>query len=322
MGRSLEIYGECCAKVPMPSIPILMIQEILTPFFIFQIFSIVLWFCDEYEIYAGAILFTTIVSLAISLVETRANLLNLQKLSHYECEVEVKRDRAIRISSLGLVPGDVFKVPEGCSMPCDAILLNGGAVVNESMLTGESVPVIKSCILPEDDQSYDPENDKNHTLFSGTEVIQTKNYNQAGVYALVVRTGYLTTKGGLVRSILYPKKSKFKFHNDSMKFLLVLFAFAIAGIIITIPRNIQEGIGSTDIVLRSLDVFTITVPPALPAAMTVGTIFALSRLKKAQIFCISPNRVNVAGRVESFVFDKTGTLTEDGLRTKGFRLAI
>lgn len=125
----------------------------------------------------------------------------------------------------------------------------------------------------------------------------------------------------MVRSILYPKKSRFRFHADSAKFLMVLFSFAILGIIISIPRNIEQGIDTSDIVLRSLDVFTITIPPALPAAMTVGTIFALARLKKAMIYCISPNRVNVAGKVETFVFDKTGTLTEDGLKTKGFRLA-
>lgn len=64
---------------------------------------------------------------------------------------------------------------------------------------------------------------------------------------------------------------------------------------------------------RSLDLITITVPPALPAAMTVGTILALTRLKKSKIFCISPPRVNIAGRVNLMVFDKTGTLTEDGL---------
>lgn len=58
---------------------------------------------------------------------------------------------------------------------------------------------------------------------------------------------------------------------------------------------------------------TIAVPPALPAAMTAGTVFAISRLKKKKIYCISPPRVNVSGRVNLMVFDKTGTLTEDGL---------
>ena len=47
--------------------------------------------------------------------------------------------------------------------------------------------------------------------------------------------------------------------------------------------------------------------------MTVGIIFAINRLKKKKIYCISPPRVNIAGRVNIMVFDKTGTLTEDGL---------
>ena len=61
------------------------------------------------------------------------------------------------------------------------------------------------------------------------------------------------------------------------------------------------------------------MPPALPAAMTAGTAFALARLRKKKIFCISPPRVNVSGRVNLMVFDKTGTLTEDGLQVFGYR---
>ena len=64
---------------------------------------------------------------------------------------------------------------------------------------------------------------------------------------------------------------------------------------------------------------TIAVPPALPSAMAVGTLFAMGRLKAKKIFCISPPRVNVSGRVNFMVFDKTGTLTEDGLQVYGFR---
>jgi P-type E1-E2 ATPase len=53
--------------------------------------------------------------------------------------------------------------------------------------------------------------------------------------------------------------------------------------------------------------------------MTAGTAFAISRLRKNKIYCISPPRVNVSGRVNMMVFDKTGTLTEDGLQVYGFR---
>ncbi len=61
------------------------------------------------------------------------------------------------------------------------------------------------------------------------------------------------------------------------------------------------------------------MPPALPATLSIGTSFALSRLRKSGIFCISPNRVNVSGKVNVCCFDKTGTLTEDGLDILGVR---
>lgn len=72
--------------------------------------------------------------------------------------------------------------------------------------------------------------------------------------------------------------------------------------------------------MRALDLITIVVPPALPATLTIGTNFALSRLKKKQIFCISPQRVNVGGKLDVVCFDKTGTLTEDGLDVLGVRV--
>jgi cation-transporting ATPase 13A3/4/5 len=51
---------------------------------------------------------------------------------------------------------------------------------------------------------------------------------------------------------------------------------------------LRQQYNTRDIVLKSLDLITITVPPALPAAMTVGAIFAMERLKKKMVFCISP----------------------------------
>lgn len=71
--------------------------------------------------------------------------------------------------------------------------------------------------------------------------------------------------------------------------------------------------------LRALDLITIVVPPALPATLTIGTTFAIERLRKSQIFCISPNRVNIGGKINVICFDKTGTLTEDGLDVLGVR---
>ena len=65
---------------------------------------------------------------------------------------------------------------------------------------------------------------------------------------------------------------------------------------------LQEPAGKT--ILRVLDIVTVVVPPALPAAMTVGTVYAQNRLKKSKIFCISPPRINFCGRINVFCFDK------------------
>ncbi|XP_014662698.1 PREDICTED: LOW QUALITY PROTEIN: probable cation-transporting ATPase 13A3, partial [Priapulus caudatus] len=71
------------------------------------------------------------------------------------------------------------------------------------------------------------------------------------------------------------------------------------------------------IAIRALDLITITVPPVLPAAMTIGIIYAQRRLKLANIYCISPRTINLCGSINVVCFDKTGTLTEDGIDMHG-----
>lgn len=67
---------------------------------------------------------------------------------------------------------------------------------------------------------------------------------------------------------------------------------------------------------------TIVVPPALPATMSIGTSFAIARLRELGIFCISPSRVNIGGKINIVCFDKTGTLTEEGLDVLGVRSVV
>lgn len=73
-----------------------------------------------------------------------------------------------------------------------------------------------------------------------------------------------------------------------------------------------------EILMKFVDLFSIIIPPFLPAAMTVGMLVAVNRLKSKSIFCISPQRIDVAGWVSVMVFDKTGTLTEEGLEVSGY----
>ena len=89
----------------------------------------------------------------------------------------------------------------------------------------------------------------------------------------------MTTKGNLVRDILYPREIKFKFYKDAMTFVGVMAMVAIVGFACTLPFMLGD-VSPLEMVDRSLDLVTVTVPPALPAAMTCGIVFAIGRLKK------------------------------------------
>jgi magnesium-transporting ATPase (P-type) len=153
-------FGPCNIDVPVKSVPSLLMQEILNPFYLFQIFSMVLWFWDGYRLYAGCIMIISVSSATTSLVDTIRNLKNIRSMAHYTCKVEVMRtgdeNKLEQIDSDHLVPGDIIKIPENCSMPCDLALLSGTCIVNESMLTGESIPVIKTP-LPRTKDIYNAE---------------------------------------------------------------------------------------------------------------------------------------------------------------------
>ena len=125
--------------------------------------------------------------------------------------------------------------------------------------------------------------------------------------------GFNTSKGDLIRSILFPKPMGFKFYEDSLRFIFFMFLIALVGTTYGVIYLHISGVDIRDQIIRGLDIVTIVVPPALPAAMTVGTVYAQSRLKKKSIYCISPPRINIGGKLKLICFDKTGTLTEDGL---------
>ena len=180
--------------------------------------------------------------------------------------------------------------------------------------SGESVPVTKTP-LPNTTQNerYDTKEHAKHTLFCGTKVIQTRYYNNAKVKAVIIRTAYQTAKGELVRSIMFPKPVDFKLNRHIHRFIGCLAALAFIGFIYTVVLKTMRGVPWHKIVLKALDLITIVIPPALPAAMTIGVVFAQSRLMRSNIFCISPRSINISGCINCVCFDKTGTLTEDDL---------
>ncbi|XP_042852287.1 polyamine-transporting ATPase 13A2 isoform X5 [Panthera tigris] len=313
------IYGPNVISVPVKSYPQLLVDEALNPYYGFQAFSIGLWLADRYYSYALCILLISTASICLSLYKTRKQSQTLRDMVQLSTRVCVCRPGGEEewVDSSELVPGDCLVLPqEGGLVPCDAALVAGECMVNESSLTGESVPVLKTA-LPEGPVPYCPETHRRHTLFCGTLVLQARAFVGPHVLAVVTRTGFCTAKGGLVSSILHPRPISFKFYKHSMKFVAALSVLALLGTIYSIFVLHRNRVPLNEIVIRALDLVTVVVPPALPAAMTVCTLYAQSRLRSQGIFCIHPLRINLGGKLQLVCFDKTGTLTEDGLDVMG-----
>ncbi|KAH0624207.1 hypothetical protein JD844_007751 [Phrynosoma platyrhinos] len=223
--------------------------------------------------------------------------------------VWTKHEGGHKSESCHLVPGDILLLEgQKLSLPCDAILIDGSCVVNEGMLTGESVPVTKTP-LPHTDNTmpwkkYSVEDYRRHILFCGTEIIQTRRTGNGPARAVVLQTGFNTAKGDLVRSILYPKPFNFKLYKEAFKFIVCLALVGIVGLIYAACVYVSHKKSVSDTVVMALLLMTGTVPPAIPAALTTGIVYAQKRLKKKKIFCVSPQRINICGQINLVCFDK------------------
>uniref|UniRef100_A0A0N4Z3V8 Cation-transporting ATPase n=1 Tax=Parastrongyloides trichosuri TaxID=131310 RepID=A0A0N4Z3V8_PARTI len=321
-----KMYGWNNINVKVNPLYILCLKEFLSPFYFFQIFSVAIWFSDQYVIYATIIVFISIVSIITEGWSTKKEEQKLSDMVHVTTTIDVVRNNGsiITIPSTELVPGDIFIVPKNdYVMQCDAVLMSGSCIINEAMLTGESVPETK-VPLPEDDDNasptkYDKNEHSKHTLFCGTTIIQTRFKANRPAKAIVLRTGFTTLKGELVRSIMYPKPVDYSFTKDLLKFVAFLFCVAMLGFTYTIILMALRKAPFGKILVRALDIITVVVPPALPAAMTIGMISATRRLKQSKIHCIAQEVINTCGILNVCAFDKTGTLTEDGLAFSGVR---
>ncbi|KAJ6499197.1 hypothetical protein C8R45DRAFT_981502 [Mycena sanguinolenta] len=328
--QRLTLFGRNEIDIEGKSTVSLLVDEVIHPFYVFQIASVILWSLDNYYYYAFCIALISVISITTTLVETQKTIARMREMSRFSCDVDVLVDGTwVTRDSTQLVPGDVVNISSSqmSLVPADMFLLSGDAIVNESMLTGESVPVSKIPVKDEDLVRWRDAKDEasKSFLYAGTRVVRIRGtFTVDGgpghpALALVVRTGFNTTKGALIRSMLYPKPIGFKFYRDSVRFIGVLAGIAGLGFCFSAVQFVRLGVKWHTIIIRALDLITVVVPPALPATLSIGTSFAIGRLRKSGIFCISPSRVNVGGKVNVCCFDKTGTLTEDGLDILGVR---
>ena len=325
------LYGECELNFYIKSFFETVFDNMCDFFFFFQVYAVLLWCFTDFLIYGCIISILVLYSLIESSYTKRKNLLNIRNMCKYLISVNIYQNNTIiNQPNNTLVPGDVFELPEdGQNVPCDCILLSGSVIVNESMLTGESTPILKGH-LPNTNNFFDYEKDDKYMLFGGTKIVQKRPENKEKILCLCYGTGFNTLRGNLIRSVLYPKKADDKFMKDSHKVLKIIGIVFVVGFLAILPKRIIDIIndnksgekdtksGVSDLIIEIFDLLTQAVPPELPLCLSICLSIAQSRCKKQNIICINKDKINSAGKISVCVFDKTGTLTEDHLNIASF----
>ncbi|EAL60854.1 hypothetical protein DDB_G0293004 [Dictyostelium discoideum AX4] len=328
-------YGLNRFDIPIPTFLALYKEQAIAPFFVFQVFCVLLWCLEEYVFYCLFSLFMLLVFEATVVKSRLSNLNSLRNMSSKPTfPIYVYRlNQWKQINTTEILPGDIVSIGRGASeatstLPCDMILLSGGCVVNEAMLTGESTPHHKESIKDrKSTKPLDLKNEKIHILYGGTTIVQhTPSEKLArvskppdrGCIAYAYKTGFNTNQGRLMRTIWFSSERVTANNKESFLFILFLLTFAIAASAYLFNKGIRENNRSKyKLLLNCIMVITSVVPPELPMELSLAVNNSLISLIKLGIYCTEPFRIPFAGKVDVCCFDKTGTLTTDDLVLQG-----
>ena len=247
------------------------------------------------------------------LMITRPNQQKVAELAKVHQRCKVLRDHTWKeVDVSEIVLGDIVQV-EGmhAQIPCDGLLISGSLIVNESMLTGEPMPVAK--VPVENVENYEIRAKGNKT-YAGTCVIESEGEDgHALIYCTDV--GALTTRGQLVRMVLFPTAVRFKY-LDQLPIVYGLMCIYATLIAAYKSAFLDEGSAVAKF-LSIICSFIGALSPMLPVSLVMGQSVSATRLGKStgeyQIKCLQPGRIPVAGKISTMVFDKTGTITKSGM---------
>ena len=384
-------FGNNTMKIPIPSFFSLYKEHIVAPFFVFQLFCILLWVFDDYGIQSAMTLMMLCIFEATVVGQRIISLVTLRKMRVPPHFINVFRsEKWDKISSADLLPGDIVSVVDGTNyesiqeqdedeksnlilqfmnkmkeikkkndelrkqksvstvinkhkvkepspLTCDMLVLSGSAIVNEAMLTGESIPQIKNSLMKIDNE-YENELDckskhKNSVLFAGTKVVKSMSSAEEneplppnvgvpppdkGCICLVLKTGFTTSQGKLLRTVMYSSERTKGDSRDAFIFIFCLLIIAIAASYYVLIEGIKrEGEITYKLLLRCIIIITSVVPAELPIELSLAINNSLFFLQSKRIVCIEPFRIPFAGKIDHCCFDKTGTLTKDEFIMRG-----
>ncbi len=230
-------------------------------------------------------------------------LLALKSLS--SPHIRVKRDnKEFLIESKEIVPGDIFFFEAGTLIPCDARIIEGESVmVDESPLTGESIPVEKNenLIFP----PSSPLGDRKNMVYSGCAVVHGR-----GV-AIATQIGMHTEMGFIATLLKNTKSTKTPLQKTLSSLGKVLAVSAIATVIIIFIIGMMNNIEFTQMLMIAVSLAVSAIPEGLPAIVTIVLSLGVQRMAKKNAIIRHLPAVETLGRASIICTDKTGTLTQN-----------
>jgi cation-transporting ATPase 13A3/4/5 len=290
-----ELIGPNFIEVYVPSIPMAILREFASFFYIYQFTALWLFYYFAYWQVGIADTAVILVSAVVKVYVRLKSEIRIKKMAEFTDNINILRDgKWIEASTSALVPGDVFEVVEGKTAPCDAVVLTGNIVADESSLTGEPLPIRKFPIRKNDPIVYESMGaGKISTIFAGTIISQAqRTEHNTPVTALVMNTGTATDKGELVKKILFPTRVSFIFDEQIKIVILILLCCGL----VCLGLAIWLYTSGTSAWFYAMFAICQLVSPLLPAALVVGQSVAAGRLRKMNIFCVDLPRILMAGK--------------------------
>ncbi|MFI5162877.1 MAG: heavy metal translocating P-type ATPase [Sphingobacteriales bacterium] len=193
------------------------------------------------------------------------------------------------ISAKEVRPGDTLQVNTGDKIPVDGDVLSGNASVNESMLTGESIPIEKG--------KYDK-------LICGTIV------EHGNVTMIATKVGSNTVLAQIIELMKRAQASKPPIQKTGDQVAAVFVPAVILIALITFAIGYFAGhIGLQHALMNAIAVLVISCPCAMGLATPTAVMVGLGRAAKNGILIKGGDTVETVSNAKYIVFDKTGTLT-------------
>ena len=201
----------------------------------------------------------------------------------------IKEGKETVIPIENLCVGDIFSVRPGEKIPADGVVISGSGSVDESALTGESIPVEKS---------------------AGSSVSAATVNKYGYLTCKVLKTGEDTVLSQIIKTVTDATATKAPIARiaDKISGIFVPIVLLIAAVTLVIWLLIGKSIGFS--LARAISVLVISCPCALGLATPVAIMVGSGVGAKNGILFKTAQALEVAGKAKTVALDKTGTLTK------------